>query len=128
MPTETLTPFWEREAFWEAVYHTTVGGGALDNFPRFEDEQISALQAAGIVTGQQWSIPALRAICAGSRLDPYGTEAARQLANEIVKGFTILSTAQILNHVITGAESVIEDATELQESPSTDPAPSAHDT
>jgi len=79
----------------------------LDNFPKFEDEQISTLHKAGIFAAHKWDADGLRAICATTRLAPPAT--AVFLASQILKGFTNLTGAHIINSVIAGAESVLDD-------------------
>ncbi len=99
-------------AFWNIVrWHLN-----KVDFPKFEDEQISALQAAGIAAGHQWSADNLRAICAAARLNPF-IDDTQKLCNEIFENFTSLREEQIINCVIEGAESILEENDDLPSGP-----------
>ncbi len=87
-------------------------------FPSFEDEQITELHRAGkraTATVLQNDRDEVRAVCAASRL--VHAKAAINLSGDILKCFTNLDADQIINCVIEGAESILEENDDLPSSP-----------
>lgn len=108
-----------------STQNTSIGSGFWNivrwhlhkvDFPSFEDEQISVLQEAGIVAARRWNADYLRAVCAAARLDPF-SESTAIFRTEILQKFTSLKSAQIVNCVIEGAESILEENDDLPSGP-----------
>ena len=88
---------------------------AENEFPKFEDEQESALTMAGIYATAHMDAEVVRAVVAQARLGASYQIAACALPSVGLSG----SLNRMINHVVAGAEMQIEDSTTFKHSMST---------